>query len=230
MPIQAARSLAERCRHSFVPAVRRQGEYELHQNLRDVYLSEDDRALAVFRGARDLRGRRADIEVVVEWLPIEDGFIAVWCPCSPHRRVGSPCRHVWAVLLRLDLMDAIELGSVPDELKVLCVPEVADDLPELEPTIDPLTTLRERLATVRGQLAPPPARRRPRQAWFVLRPDHSSPDDGALRIHFHRRDTLRSGQLGKMKPGPVGPRDLAAYDDADRELLTLLLGLAAGDW
>jgi superfamily II DNA or RNA helicase len=240
--MQAARTLAERCRRSFPKITWDVGE--------DYYRR---RRVSIFDiGEKGLEahvvGNGKLHEVALDWWEAKDGVVEAYCTC-PRGADGFLCKHVAAVIIAADHEPRMPAVPGDDRLNVLPTSDTTetgitpdDDAwemgwPDRSGSVQGRSGRRRHTTTWRRairDLALPPksspqlpytdAGAGKRQLFYRISLVHHQAD-GRLTIEFVKRTIKRDGTLGMPSAWSLESRDVDHMPDpADREVLALLLG------
>jgi len=203
----------------FYPVIRKRGKEYFHENrvrLTEVDPGDPGRVLAFVQGTR-----RYTVQ-----LGFEGPEISYSCTCPYFFNEEQPCKHLWAVLLKLDrsgffdrwqgvrFPESAQEAGVKDELEVEATGE---PLPEWKLGLQRIQEYRA--AERRSGRKPWPAERQILYLFDIPR----TLSGGRATVHLHYRD--KGGQIRPLSGSGYRLEDLWQIPDSDdREILGVLRG------
>jgi hypothetical protein len=167
----------------------------------------------------------------VDIIRLQDSFESS-CSCPHYDGSLNICKHIWATFLAAEEAgymtgDEGDEWTENDEEVVGIFPErIAPVAAPGEPKAADWRRQLERLAGVAREVAGGTARRQERQLLYLVQVSETLARQ-KLTIHVSHRDRRKDGGWGKIKHRRIRPAEISSLpDDADRRILTLLLGVS----
>ena len=220
--------LTQRCKSDFPKIVQKRGAAYAKENRVKFHEYSEINAFGEVTGSQKY-------SFEIDFSRVEDDLLGAYCEC-PYFEDHFACKHLWAALIELDARGIGDLVPGTWSLDIesmdlfLLRPDFYMGLGEFEPEPKP-ATWQDRLRAISADVAPIPQPTATKsQLWlgYSEAATHASyyPFKG-FDIDFYLRDRLKTGNFGKLKRRSLGAKDLPRFDENDRGILELLLGLAA---